>query len=227
MITGRQKGCRAPMGRLANRQWGHRGGTAMRTWHRRYTTPPWSRACATDRCSRPRRAVRRPLTPPLKIWPATNGRPYGKVQFCGWGAAVQSRHSGSRECLRQSSRVVKNRLFVWGVILSVSRINWFAVPPRRESGKTGPKWEDTKKRAGACCVIVVPFRGPGVVRRARPNMHAVFVCHIMGALVDMGIRARIAQRPAWDNDTVLTRKRCALREFRTVCFLCSLARAAT
>ena len=88
MITGRQKS-RAPcMGRLANRQWGHRGGTAMRTWHRRYTTPPWSRACATDRCSRPRRAARRPLTPPLKIWPATNGRPYGKVQFCGWGAAV-------------------------------------------------------------------------------------------------------------------------------------------
>ena len=125
--------------------------------------------------------------------------------------------------------MVKIRLFVWGFILSVSRISCFSVSERLviPLGKEVPKWRRQKKRGRACCVIVLPFRGPGVVRRARPNMHAVFVCHIMGALVDMGIRARIALRPAWGSDTVLARKRCALREFRSACFLCSLARAAT
>ena len=71
--------------------------------------------------------------------------------------------------------MVKNRLFVWGVILSVSRINWFAVPPRRESGKTGPKCGRHKKKGRGllCHRRPLPWSRSG---KACSSEHACRVC---------------------------------------------------
>ena len=82
-----------------------------------------------------------------------------------------------RECLRQASPVVKIRLFVWEIILSVSRISFLGLcsPSRKRERERGPKVEDTKKKGKGllCHRPPLPWSRSG---KACSSEHACRVC---------------------------------------------------